>query len=520
MTLSVDLEPLTEREIQIRRKLRDDFEHYAARCLKIRTKGGDIQPLMLNKAQRYAHEKLEAQKRETGRVRAMILKARQMGFSTYIGGRFYHNVTHRRGQRAYILTHEQEATNNLFGMTERYHENCPTAVRPHTGAANAKELYFDLLDSGYSVGTAGTKAVGRSQTIQFFHGSEVAFWPNAATHFAGVVQAIPDMDGTEIVLESTANGLGGEFHERWQQAERGIGDYIAIFVPWFWMEEYRRPAGRDFILTDEEDELSGQYGLTLDQLCWRRAKMADLKDPMLFMQEYPATAQEAFQSTGHDAFIKPALVVQARKTTCKAIGPLVLGVDPARFGNDRFVIYSRQGRKALKVGSYNKIDTVSGAQKVKEAIDKLNPARVFIDAGGLGVGVIDTLHAMGGKYQALVEAVNFGGEPMQAEITLSDGTSQPGARNRRAEMWMAVKDWLMEVGGADVPDEDILQADLCGPGYRYDSNQRLILESKEDMRKRNLSSPDDGDALALTFAGPVYDMASNLNFPMPNLGLV
>ena len=131
----------------------------------------------------------------------------------------------------FILTHEQDATNNLFGMVERYHSHCPDLVKPVTGAANAKELSFAELESGYAVGTAGAKATGRSQTVQLFHGSECAFWPNAETHFAGVVQAIPDLPGTEIILKSTANGMGGEFHERWQQAEAGIGDYQTHLHP-------------------------------------------------------------------------------------------------------------------------------------------------------------------------------------------------------------------------------------------------------------------------------------------------
>lgn len=195
-------------EREIRQRLKDSFTHYAPRCLKIRTKSGAIQPLNLNAAQQYVHERLEAQLRETGKVRALILKARQQGFSTYIAGRFYHRVTHGTGLQCFILTHEQEATNNLFGMVDRYHQNNNPLVKPSTGAANAKELYFDKLDSGYGVGTAGAKAVGRSKTVQLFHGSEVAFWPNAPTHFAGVVQAIPDLPGTEVILESTANGVG------------------------------------------------------------------------------------------------------------------------------------------------------------------------------------------------------------------------------------------------------------------------------------------------------------------------
>jgi hypothetical protein len=102
-----------------------------------------------------------------------------------VEGRIYWRVTHAKGVRAFILTHEDEATKNLFEMANRYHEHCPEVVRPRTGAANANELNFDLLDSGYKVGTARTKGTGRSSTLQFFHGSEVAHWANADEHAAG-----------------------------------------------------------------------------------------------------------------------------------------------------------------------------------------------------------------------------------------------------------------------------------------------------------------------------------------------
>ena len=98
-------------------------------------------------------------------------------------------------------------------MINRYHEHCPVFVKPATGAANAKELFFDKLDSGYKIGTAGTKGVGRSSTLQLFHGSEVAFWPNAESHAAGVLREVPHMPGTEVLPESTANGLGNYFHQ-------------------------------------------------------------------------------------------------------------------------------------------------------------------------------------------------------------------------------------------------------------------------------------------------------------------
>lgn len=486
-----------------------DFEFYAPRALWIKPKVGRPQRFVLNRAQEYLHGRLEDQLAEIGKVRALVLKGRQQGISTYIGGRFYHKTARTFATRTFILTHEQAATDNLFGMVDRYHDHCPDELKPQTGASNAKELSFPLLDSGYEVGTAGTKSVGRSKTIQLFHGSEVAFWPNASSHFAGIVQAVADLPGTEIILESTANGIGGEFHERWQQAEAGIGDYIAIFIPWFWQEEYRRPVPEGFVLTDEEAAYCSAHGLDDEQMAWRRNKIAELKDPLLFMQEYPATAAEAFQMSGHDSFIKPASVLEARKADLEGIGPKVLGVDPARFGDDRFSIALRQGRKVHWVESRSKIDTVQGANWVRQLVIEHRPARVFVDVGGLGAGVVDLLKSWG------VECVpvNFGGEPQDAVIFLPDGTKQPGARNRRAEMWMRSRDWLKEEGGADIPDRDGLQADACGPGYGYDANQRVQLESKEKMRQRGVRSPDEWDAIALTFAEPVTEeKAITFNF--------
>jgi len=324
------LPSLPDHERRIRQRLKNDLVHYAARCLKIRTKAGRIEPLLFNRMQHYLHAKIEDHAKRNGRVRVLILKARQQGCSTYIGARFYHKATHTRGQQVFILTHEQDATDNLFDMANRFHEHCPDLVKPHTGAANAKELSFDRLDSGYSVGTAGAKAVGRSKTLQLFHGSEVAYWPNARDHFAGVMQAVPDLPGTEIILESTGHGPGGEFHERWQQAEAGIGDFEAIFVPWWWSGEYRREVPVDFALDDEERECMELHGLDLDQMVWRRAKIYELKDLALFKQEYPATAAEAFEFSGHDSFIRPDEVMRARKTVCEGIGPLVVGADPLR----------------------------------------------------------------------------------------------------------------------------------------------------------------------------------------------
>ena len=105
---------------------------------------------------------------------------------------------------------------------------------PVPDASSAKELNFKTLNSGYSVGTAGNKAVGRSQTIQLMHASEVGYYPHAEDHAKGILQAVPNEKGSEIIMESTANGIGNYFYNMWMAASSGQSDFQAIFVPWYW----------------------------------------------------------------------------------------------------------------------------------------------------------------------------------------------------------------------------------------------------------------------------------------------
>jgi hypothetical protein len=288
-------------------ELKGDYPTFASKLLRIRPKGGGLKSLALNRAQLYIHQEAEDQKRRTGRVRKLIVKGRQQGCSTYVEGRAYHYTTTRRGVHAFILAHEQEATNNIFEMAARFYEHCPPQFRPHLGAANAKELHFDRLDSSIKVGTAGTKATGRSQTIQFFHGSEVGYWPFADTHAGGVMQAIPDMDDTEGWLESTAAGRGNYFHTQAEKARRRDGSYELIFIPWFWEPGYSKPVPDGFKASEDEMKLAKQFGLTDGQLIWRREKISDLEMKSefgvtaltgidRFKQEYPCTFDEAFDA--------------------------------------------------------------------------------------------------------------------------------------------------------------------------------------------------------------------------------
>lgn len=479
---------------------RANYPEYAAKFLRIRPKDVEkskgLTRFVLNRAQLYLHKRLEEQKAKIGMVRAYILKGRQQGCSTYVSGRFYHRTTTKRGIRTFILTHEAEATTNLFGMVERYHDNMHPSWKPDESICNRKELVFNRLDSGYRVGTAGTKGVGRSSTIQLFHGSEVAFWPHADDHSAGILQAIPNAPGTEAILESTANGMGNAYHQGWQQAEAGLSEFIAVFIPWYWQEEYRMPVPEGFALDSEELEYQRLYELDMEQMVWRRAKIILLKDPLLFKQEYPATPSEAFQSTGVESYITPELVMAARKNRVeRSYGAHVVGVDPARTGEDRTAFIHRQGREAWGLEYHSKWDTMRTAGKCNKILkDRIHYThRMFIDVGGIGAGVVDRLHEISDDYKRRVVGVNFGGAPFEADKY----------KNKRAEMYGELKDWLGDPAGVSIPDSDELHADLVAPGYKYDSLTRLVLERKAEIKKRELLSPDGGDALALTMAEPV-----------------
>lgn len=494
-------------ELEARIRLRDDLLFYAKHCLQIRGKES-IQNFELNKAQRYVHDILEKQRKETGKVRAIILKGRQQGVSTYVEARFMWKVTHSKGARAFILTHEETASQNLFEMAKRYYDNLPPQIKPSLSASNAKDLHFDLLDSGYKIGTAGNKSVGRSQTNQFFHGSEVAFWPNAAEHAKGILQTVPNSKGTEVIYESTANGVGNFFHEQWKLAESGESDFIAIFVPWHWQDEYKEKAPDNFARTEEEDQLIEVYGLDNDQLQWRRKKIIELSAGGIdgersFKQEYPLNAVEAFQVSGSDGLIRPQYILKARNSDVNGNGSLVVGVDPSR-GGDRFTIVKRQGRKAydLKKWKDEEVDTLGKAvSKCKAVLDEIcpiagkKPDMMFVDAGG-GADLVDRLHELG--YQDRVKAIYFGSSPLDDKRY----------KNKRGEMWGLLNEWLTDENlSVQIPNDDELHADLIASPYDRDSHDRMVLWRKDKIKSKYGYSPDCGDALALTFAEPVTDMS-------------
>jgi hypothetical protein len=868
---------LNEQQQQLFLSILKEYPVFAETFLKIRTKDGAIRPFLLNKPQRFLHESIENQLKTTGMVRKIILKSRQQGCSTYIGGRFYKNTAYQPGKKCYILTHEQSATDNLFNMVKHYHENIPEELRPTLGNSNAKELVFSELNSGYKVATAGNRGAGRSDTSQFVHAciaagtelidgatgglrdikdvnvgdavvthnghlaivtvksstvkdclsitvktvngypfvasyehevftargwveardlvagdkigypirqsevsltelplkmpdnrlpgrggkvekcddtialdydfgrlvgvyladgslkvqsngftgqccaitiaddvdelpriiswfekykgrwftsmsfqkmngksrtrevvlygkslaccmggfvgektgkqlpfawwtmprefltgilhgylsgdgyyrledngsrsyscgsvlstltlgmrdlmaflgygwatlsrreagvrygrneqeqfllklngagstrlnedikagnrnpeksadnsqkvdlinghywlpivdiqpvgtrdvydlevchedhsyclvngavsnSETAYWPSGEEHIAGLMQTVPSAPGTEILVESTANGIGNIYHELWEKAVAKRGGWEAVFIPWTWQEEYALSEARASILgvslQPEDREYAEIHNLPVERSLWRRFKIDEMGQEVLFRREYPTTPNEAFDSSNEMSFMSPSDVNRARKVavTLQENGhaPTILGVDPARSGMDATCIVLRRGRYSEKLAKVNGVDTMGVVGIILRHIQKYQPHAVFIDQGGIGAGIVDRLRELG---YVIVRGVDFGGSPL----------NDKKYTNKRNEMWGMMKEWILDQP-AKIPDDDSLHTDLTGINIsKYDSHNRAVLESKDDFKKRFHRSPDTGDALALTFAFPVID---------------
>ena len=484
-------------------RLRDNLELYSATCLKVLPKeGGQSVPFIWNKAQKYIHAELEKQRKAIGYVRAIILKGRQQGCSTYVGARFYQKTSMTHGLGAFIMTHEDKATTNLFNMVKRYDAHNPIA--PDKKASNAQELIFGRLDSGYKLATAGSKDVGRSNTARLFHGSEVGFWANAASHMSGIGETIPSgakAAGTEIILESTANGLGNYFHTLWQEAEAGRGEYLAIFVPWFWQDEYRTPVKPNFELSSEDREYQAAYGLDMEQMQWRANKIADKGVGMewLFDQEYPATPAIAFKTSTKNPLCSPNSVMAAANSDFRErTGPLIIACDPAGDGEgdgDRTAIAFRQGRTAFRVEYHEKKSPMQVAGILAGYFNEFQPDGMLIDKGGLGAGIYDRLVEL----NVPIIGINNAERARDSERY----------ENKRAEMWWLMAEWFNDKPNR-IPNDPALISDICAPQPTVHSSGRKLLESKKDMKKRGIRSPDGADALALTFAETIIPRSQEM----------
>lgn len=317
-------------------KIKNDRLWYMENFLKIRNKQGKLVPFVANHAQRKFNQIIDENTKNNRPHRYIILKARQLGMSTYTEGFIYHDTSTRENRNSLIIAHEEKASLNLFNMSKLFYEACPLAIRPMKKYANGKEIVFENptandeekfknpgLRSKITIATAGTSETARSGTYHNVHVSEIAFFPNPEKSMTALLQTVPDEPNTFVCMESTANGVGGFFYDMWYAACRGENDFTPIFFPWFSDPNYTT----DFETEEEKEEfikeveamhadasgkmvhtdewlLIQQFHVTYEQLNWRKKTIANKchGDLDMFHQEYPATPEEAFIASGRPKF--------------------------------------------------------------------------------------------------------------------------------------------------------------------------------------------------------------------------
>lgn len=378
---------------------------YIFHFLKIRDKEGHVIPLRLNEPQQRLYDTIKEQWKAGKPVRIIILKARQMGFSTLTEAIIFWLAATAFNVECMIVAHTVEATRNLFQMSKRFYDHLPQKIKPLQRSSNAQELVFDRpsrykgegvgLNSRIRCATAGGDGIGRSSTLTAVHLSEFAFWPDPKLDtLIGLLQAVPDRPGTLVIIESTANGYD-EFKKQWDKAVKdqaeGRDGFIPIFFAWFEMSEYRREVPPGFERTPEEEELSKTFGLDDEQLAWRRWCIANNcgGDLNKFHQEYPCTPDEAFISTGMCVFNKQKIVLRRRQVEDTAWEYGQFRIKKDIFGKIESFRWEKEagGPVRIRVHPQDKVPYVLGGDTAGTGSDKF-AAHVLDNRTGDQVAVI------------------------------------------------------------------------------------------------------------------------------------
>jgi hypothetical protein len=398
-------------ELQYARILNPEIEEFPnvrqrmmGQLLWIVSKKRRLCHLSLNQAQREVD--LKASKRN------IILKARQMGITTYVAARFFLRTITQPGTLSVQVAHDQDSAEQIFRIVHRFLENLPPDWRRSglkTSRANVRQIIFPKLDSEYRVESAADRCAGRGLTIQNLHCSEVARWPHDVAETLAALRAAVPPDG-EIFLESTPSGAGGTFYEEWQSApETG---YAQHFFPWWWEESYKRQV-EVVNFTDEELELMTKHGLDAGQIAFRREMRSQFRNR--FLEEYAENAETCFLSSGNCMFdceklekqIKeaPEYIEAAENGRLQTFLPpvtgkdYIIGVDPAGGGASgdyacAQVIERIRGTQCAELlGHYSPAEL--GA-RVATLARKYNHALVAVERNGLGESVIQYLTMLEG----------------------------------------------------------------------------------------------------------------------------
>lgn len=330
-----------------------NHERFCNDSLSVLDKQGRTVPMMLGPAQKKLNEIVKRCQERGKPVRVIAPKARQVWISVGVAAHFFHGTPFVSGQHTYVLAHLQDTALELFKHYERFAKTYKpfgdAILLPAQTKGNTQEIEW-ANQSWIKCGTAGTASVGRGQTLRRVHFSEAAYYPDLKTTLAAIMAAVPDDPDTMVVVESTANGIGDEFHRMCLAARDGTSEWDLLFFAWWEHPEYVRPLndrGRfQASLSEYEFEIMRQFGLSLEQLHWRRWCIANKLngDEQLFRQEYPATFEEAFISSGRPRF---SLKHIARMPLIH--DAVVGGLEEDTYGGSKRIVFLPRERGEMKL---------------------------------------------------------------------------------------------------------------------------------------------------------------------------
>lgn len=359
-----------------------NIREYIEKHVKIKDKNSEIIPFKLNIQQERLYNKIKELQEKGKPIRIIVLKSRQMGLSTLTEGIIFTKTVLNCNMKAGIITHSATATNNLYGMFQTMYYNLPDTLKPYKLKTNAQEMVFDTedrtgLNSGIKCMTAGSDGVGRSDTFNMLHISELAFWPKKKEEtLLGLLQAVPSTPNSIVIIESTANGYE-YFKKMWDDAVAGKNDFIPYFASWIDFKEYELKY-TGFEITEEEKELMDRYNLSKEKITWRRwcIKNNCGNDINKFKQEYPLTPEEAFISTGDTIFTKEKIV--ARIEDIREIQPIKKGYFDYRLTGDKY------GNPIITDIEFIE-DNEKGFITIYEEVKKGYPYVISGDTAGMGI---------------------------------------------------------------------------------------------------------------------------------------
>ena len=355
---------------------------FARVFLRILDKDKQLKPFVWNKAQAHFHANRSG--------RDLILKARQLGFSTYTQGEMFRRTV-TSTQTTITLAHDAETTQKLRRMADRFYEHCKFGdIQPLRKYANATLATYPEFDSTATIATAGNVETGRGDTYTEMHGSEVAFWKDAERIVAGAMQG-----GSPIVtLESTPNGAQGFFYEKCMEALSGSGVWKLHFYPWWWDENYRVISDEQITYTEEEKALADKNGLDQSQIKWRRLKVTELG--RLFVQEYPEDVVSCFLTSGNSYFGDLSGVFTAPPNAEYIEGhEYIAGLDFGQTDYTAMPVFDKTAKCQVDLLHINKTEWSEQRRRIKQIYDKWHLKSVLAEKNSIGAVNIEALREIG-----------------------------------------------------------------------------------------------------------------------------